>query len=85
MATADRLLFCLGENDITGEFHREDDATEVRVWDTEDGVLAAVHAIDGDRWQYESSDYGPDPDWDIDQTFGSWQEALRHFGFESLL
>ena len=85
MAKADRLQFCLFDNDITGEFHREDDANEVRVWDTEDGVLVAVaeSKIDG-TWSFEASDYGADPSWDISAKFDSWREALDAFGYGDL-
>ncbi|MFA5709296.1 hypothetical protein [Mycolicibacterium sp.] len=84
MAKADRLQFCQGDNDITSEFHREDDATEVRVWDDEDGVLVAVHETSSGTWEYAASDYGADPDWNIDQKFRSWQEALTAFGYGEL-
>ena len=85
MAKADRLQFCHGDDDITSEFHREDDATEVRVWDDEDGVLVAVRETGSGTWEYESSDYGPDPSWDTSRTFGSWQEALEVFGYGELV
>ncbi|MFZ2239806.1 MAG: hypothetical protein WAV90_09725 [Gordonia amarae] len=75
-----RLQFCRGEQDITDEFHAEDDATEVRLWSPEDLVIVAVAKTGARSWSYADSDYGPDPRWDTDRTFGSWQEALATFG-----
>ncbi|MGI6797948.1 hypothetical protein [Gordonia sihwensis] len=81
----DHLQFCYGDQDITGEFHRETDATEVRAWDDEGGVIVAVHETTEGRWEYQASDYGPHADWDIHATFESWEEALRAFGCGNIL
>jgi hypothetical protein len=75
-----RLQFCHGEDDITADFHAETDATEVRVWDAGDLVCVAVAIYEG-KWKYQASDYGADPEWDIDRGFGSWREALEAFGY----
>ena len=85
MATADRLQFCCGDDDITADFHAETDATEVRVWDTEGLVLVAVGLFDDGSWRYEASDYGLADDWDLDQKFSSWQDAITDFGYGKLL
>lgn len=82
---ADRLQFCCGDQDITAEFHRETDATEVRVWDDEGGVIVAVHETSNGGWKYEASDYGPDESWDLDREFASWADALEAFGCSGLV
>ncbi|KMV17541.1 hypothetical protein ACT17_14685 [Mycolicibacterium conceptionense] len=84
MAKADRLQFCADDSDITSDFYAEEDATEVRVWDTEDCVLVAVSKNADGTWSYESSDYGPGSDTDTGAKYGSWREALDAFGYGDL-
>ncbi len=85
MATPDRLQFIHGDTDITAEFHREDDATEVSVWDSADLVLLAVGCRGDGRWEFRASDYGAEPDWDMTRTFTRWQDALDYFGYAGLI
>lgn len=85
MATPDRLQFIHGDIDITTEFHREDDATEVRVWDIADLMLLAVGCRSDGRWEFRASDYGAEPDKDMTRTFARWQDALDDFGYADLI
>jgi hypothetical protein len=76
---SDRIQFCRGDNDITADIYAADDADEVRVW-RDDDVLLAVSRDTSGSWSYAASDLGPNPDWDIDRTFPTWQDALTAFG-----
>lgn len=80
MADKYRLQFCHGDTDITGDFHAATDATEVRVWNDNDLVEVAV-GVHGSEWKYHASDYGADPEWDTDQGYPSWREAIDAFGY----
>lgn len=83
--TGNRLQFCLDDQDITDSITREHDATEVRVWDEDDCAVVAVGSDDAGQWRYTGSDYGADPEWDTDAEFGGWEQALRAFGYGSLV
>ncbi|MCK0441240.1 hypothetical protein MUG78_17720 [Gordonia alkaliphila] len=80
MSDITHIQFCADDQDISSEPYRELDATEVRVW-SEEGVVVAVSSGADGKWHYESSDFGPNPEWDTDGTFDSWEEALRAFGY----
>lgn len=67
------LQFCHEDRDITGEFHREDDADEVRVWEEDGELVAAVTRTSDGSWTT-----APGPG--TQETFQSWADALQHCG-----
>lgn len=81
---ANYVQFCRGGDDITADFHRETDATEVRVWNADGVILAVRRSGRDDTWSYAASDFGPDPSWDTTLTFRNWQEALETYGYGEL-
>jgi hypothetical protein len=49
--------YCRGDNDITGEFHREQDADEVRAWDGDFVMVAVTRSGEkGEYWTITASD-----------------------------
>ena len=80
-----RLQFCRGDSDITGDIYAEDDADEVRIWSDDNsgdsGVVVAVSASAEGKWSFAASDFGVLSSWPLDHEFDSWREALAAFGF----
>jgi hypothetical protein len=74
-----QLQFCRDGFDITGDFSRERDADEIRVW-TPDATCLGAMCRDDAGWRVTGSDV---TDWtEITDTFTHWRNGMAALGID---
>ncbi|SRR6266567_1646147 len=74
-----QLQFCRDGFDITGDFARERDADEIRLWKPDATCLVAV-SRDGAGWRVTGSDV---TDWtEMTGTFTEWRDGMAALGID---
>jgi hypothetical protein len=71
------LQFCMGGQDISGDFYEAEDATEVRAWGLMGVLLGAVQLMPDGQWRASASDMITGWTDYHEIGFATWWHALR--------